>query len=381
MEDQQLKKSIQQCTVRIHTNSGVLCTGFFVAAGLILTCAHGVKTETSNLIKIYWKEKDQEYPAEVWDFSKTFDLAILKLTSEVELEHPCVTFDSAKLETNILLYSFGYSSSYFKGDDFTCNYEGSGTKKDDSTLHKLKKGQFEEGFSGSPLVSFSTGNVCGVVCISRHENTDLGGRAVPTETVLSVFPDLKGLNFQSHEKDKFQSILRWILNLNFNEDGYDSKHPLAEYFRKAGEWILRSYKINSKIDNSCRASLGAIRDSLKLPLDETTEINKIIEKIYDESIENTQLCYESYQKTIDIYYQDKPNYDVMLSKNIRELEKTLGLSKKIAGCFLTRSGYESLETGDIKIAVSKFKEAIKRNPKCALSYRLLIISLIRAVSF
>ena len=64
--EQQLYELLRQCTVRVSvsgkTGHG---TGFFVAPGLILTCAHVVKAAQSDttLIEVYWN--DQRYPAQI----------------------------------------------------------------------------------------------------------------------------------------------------------------------------------------------------------------------------------------------------------------------------------------------------------------------------
>jgi len=54
---------LRSCTVRIK--AGTIGTGFFVAPGLILTCAHVVKKAKSEELPINIHWKDQDYPVQV----------------------------------------------------------------------------------------------------------------------------------------------------------------------------------------------------------------------------------------------------------------------------------------------------------------------------
>jgi hypothetical protein len=369
MADQQLEKSIQQRTVRIHTNGGGFGTGFFVASGLILTCAHVVETERSTPIKIYWKEKDQEYTAKVKDFLGESDLATLKLTSEVDLDHPCVTFDCAVPKIDALLYSFGYPNSDMvpNGDSVTCKYEGESYEKSNSTLYKLKEGQFKEGFSGSPLVNLTTGKVCGMISTSINTGMALGGRAVPIGTILSLFSHLEEVNFQSHKKNKFLSTLHLILNLNEDseiiENDYDMKHPLVTYYCKAVEHITESYKRNKRqeIDVICKEFLKIERENLKLLLEHTTMIDNKIIKDHLDFKKNSASSYKAFQNSIKISNQGMPHDDSQRSEIIKKFEDRRKINQEEACHNLTIEGIKEFEAGNIQIAVNNFKEAINKN--------------------
>jgi len=64
-----LEKLVRQCTVRIQIivdQQKKFGTGFFVAPGLVLTCAHVVEAprDTNELsINVHWN--DETYPAQV----------------------------------------------------------------------------------------------------------------------------------------------------------------------------------------------------------------------------------------------------------------------------------------------------------------------------
>lgn len=189
MNDESRRQHLQKCTVRLRLGSEQ-GTGFFVAPGLILTCAHVVAGAGSRSIEVFWKDENQNYTAIVEQLREdwTLDLALLRLESEVS-NHPYVDFEQASLQTDDDLYIFGYPEDYSDGDSASFKYEGE-SFKGDVLWHKLKAGQIKEGCSGSPLMNLRTGGVCGIVNISRSTTSDLGGRAVSTREILWQFPEL-----------------------------------------------------------------------------------------------------------------------------------------------------------------------------------------------
>ncbi|MGK7947189.1 MAG: serine protease, partial [Microcystaceae cyanobacterium] len=191
-----MRESLQQSTVRLNLGESQ-GTGFFVAQGLILTCAHVVEYAESNPVDVFWKAKNTTYTAKIEKLLEyPLDLALLKLEGEIP-EHPCVKLDITEPNLNQDLYIFGYPKGegvdYSEGDSGTFKYEGESFKKE-ALLYKLKEGQIIEGFSGSPLLNLSTGTVCGIVNISRDTSSDLGGRAISVKVILEQFPHLKEWN-------------------------------------------------------------------------------------------------------------------------------------------------------------------------------------------
>jgi len=115
-----LLEFLRNCTVRFSGASQG--TGFFVAPGRILTCAHVVEDmrDRAAPIDIEWDGKP--YPATILGYrAKPYpDLALLS----VELgAHPCVYLDGA-IEVGDPLYSWGYTDQYRNGDSATFEYEG-----------------------------------------------------------------------------------------------------------------------------------------------------------------------------------------------------------------------------------------------------------------
>lgn len=87
---QTLYDLLQDCTVKIPTPSQGWGTGFFVAPGKVLTCAHVVQTQAAKPISL-------ERGGKPWGIAQVetllpapFDLALLHLETSQTDDHPCV---------------------------------------------------------------------------------------------------------------------------------------------------------------------------------------------------------------------------------------------------------------------------------------------------
>ena len=198
--NKQFLELLHQCTVRLSTPQEEHGTGFFVAPGHILTCAHVVETTKGELISINWQGQnytDQVVEMRLPEDTKALDLALLRLTTDV-FNHPCVYLDEV-IDLNDALYNYGYTKAYPKGDPATFEFEGN--TGDQPPLLKFKEGQVCPGLSGSPLLNQRTGMVCGIVNLTRDRHTDLGGRGVPISAAIVQWPDLVELQREFHQKD------------------------------------------------------------------------------------------------------------------------------------------------------------------------------------
>ncbi len=194
----QLISLLERCTARLSTPS-TNGTGFFVAFGLILTCAHVVGDSQNNQTTVTVEWGDQTYHAKILRLLPSYpDLALLKL-EDAPATHPCVLLHEA-VQDDDKLRSYGYSEKYSHGDPASFVFEGKtgGPEK----LLKFKEGEAVFGFSGAPLLNRRTGCVCGVLSITRGQYTLLGGRGIPISVVLERFEELVTLQKEFHDKDR-----------------------------------------------------------------------------------------------------------------------------------------------------------------------------------
>ena len=195
MEDD-LYTQLETCTVRVTTNAkrghG---TGFFVAPGVVLTCAHVLPTAAvakKTAIAVYHRGKDLDAILDIVTSREYPDLAYLRTSFH---DHPCVLLDHDVTPSD-QLYTFGYSDDYPEGDSATVSCEGwSGIEHD---LLKLKAGQIRLGMSGSPLLNTRTGAVCAIVKRSRGKATTKGGRAIPIMAAFDVYGELSEVQERYH---------------------------------------------------------------------------------------------------------------------------------------------------------------------------------------
>lgn len=215
--EEQLLELLRQCIVKLVVPGGH-GTGFLVAPGLILTCAHVVdaaqKSKTS--VTAYWN--GQSYSTSIQNFLSELhpglklqypDLALLKVDALNNSKHPCV-YLHAGAHLDDKMYSYGYTDEYSTGDPST--YVNEGWTDEQHLLLKLKEGQARSGLSGAPVLNRRTGGVCGVMKRSRGTETDLGGRAIPTEAVFQAMlekqVDLRDQQQKFHKQDR-----RWYDSL------------------------------------------------------------------------------------------------------------------------------------------------------------------------
>lgn len=185
---------LRECTVRIDIDGQASGTGFFVAPGTVVTCAHVLEQVTlafdvnapsrklrDRITLVDHKGTSHPAtldPADVWD-DEIVDLALVRLDSSPD--HPIVLLDS-DCRAHDIVDSFGYEKKYRGGLPTSLTVEGE--MGEPNRWFKLASGQVQPGMSGSGLVNQRTGGVCGVLKRTRAQHSDLGGYAIPI-TVLN----------------------------------------------------------------------------------------------------------------------------------------------------------------------------------------------------
>ncbi|WP_345702201.1 tetratricopeptide repeat protein, partial [Streptomyces avermitilis] len=200
VDSQQLRRLV----VRIDSAGGdtVLGTGFFIAPGWVLTCAHVLfdprrETEVDQVLLVPDPQVSAVPVAAVvtarsappqgtvlWPFP---DLALLRLTTR--LDHPCVRLHPGE-PLGGECHAWGFPRREYgtvpPGSPASFHFEG---VEGDGFL-KLKAGQAAPGLSGAPLLCPVRRAVVGVVCATRDTDSDLGGWASPIRALLTSGPGI-----------------------------------------------------------------------------------------------------------------------------------------------------------------------------------------------
>jgi tetratricopeptide (TPR) repeat protein len=214
-----LEDLLQQCTVKLTISGVSHGTGFFVAPGLILTCAHVVNGLGDKSIQVRWQNQENWANAVVTkSIPDPYDLALLRVTLPLDVNPPCV-YLGKPIKSRDPLYLFGYPDRDFPdGCAVTVDYEG--LTGDSPALMKFTSGQIRSGISGSPLLNQRTGEVCGIVKFTLGQSSNLGGGAVPTSLILTQFPDIVEQQRSFHQQDR-----RWN---NLTEELFDDEAEMRQ---------------------------------------------------------------------------------------------------------------------------------------------------------
>lgn len=210
---------LKRCTVRVISRNGPVGTGFFVAPGRVLTCAHvvGETSASRQRLEIEWQGQRLEgvleaiLPDPCPDSQVFPDVALI---STKALATPCALMKKG-FSSNAEMYSFGYTNEAQGGESLSClcegekNYDFSAERQ----MIKLKGSQVLPGISGAPLLNLKTGGVCGIIKRTRDETNDLGGIAVRVELAEDAFPRIVRESHKFHEgnrqwRDSFERYMQ-----------------------------------------------------------------------------------------------------------------------------------------------------------------------------
>ncbi|WP_268838628.1 S1 family peptidase [Streptomyces indiaensis] len=186
--------ALRRFVVRICSvdGTGTLGTGFFVAPGWVMTCAHVVRGVQEIAIIPSPPLNNTPMPVKVktsWGGSvdgqevRYPDIALLKL--QERFEHPCVVLDrKGRPMPEEICHGFGFpereSGLEPPGSPATFRFEG---VEGDAFL-TFKEGSADPGLSGAPLVSPGRDAVVGMMVATRGSSTSLGGYVTPVTSLL-----------------------------------------------------------------------------------------------------------------------------------------------------------------------------------------------------
>lgn len=195
---------VRSATVVIADGSEPLGSGFFVAPGRVLTCAHVVNRPA---VSVWWNgvvrraEVLSRAPAapEADNRFAAPDTAVLAVAG-FDAHHPVVPLGRVDPELNDEMFVFGMTkvrTGKPERDGSVLRY--SGRIGDQDELFKLVGGQIAKGQSGGPVLNLRTREVCGMTKQGRPEQN--GGYAIPIADALASWAgeDLWAANQACHD--------------------------------------------------------------------------------------------------------------------------------------------------------------------------------------
>lgn len=244
-----LELLLQSCTVKVtHPGLSGWGTGFFVAPGLVMTCAHVVRGAKDKQVKVHWPKATLDYAAEtlkIADDRKTLDVALIKLESSFPI-HPCVYLDEAihdneqDLRPGDSLFSYGYLQNYENAAGVVGVSEW--YTGDTPPLIKFQGGEIQAGISGAALLNLRTGKVIGIVKETRSANFPIGGGAVPITTAYQHVRDV--VDLPRLQQEFHSSNLQWINQLPSEQGGWSPGNQLTNIPRSGAiEFLGRNDQI------------------------------------------------------------------------------------------------------------------------------------------
>lgn len=209
---ERLDRLLRACTVRVDAADGqTLGTGFFVTPGTVLTCAHvvgdrsnvtvlwelgGRRCETARVIKVL-ADRGVPIPDLRWNYP---DLAVIEVDGFDD--HPCVAIETGwpAIKDDCLIVGYPDEGGSVELTSALLIYRGA---KGPPSLEymDLKLDTVKPGMSGSALLNWHTGKVCGVTVATRDASHPDGGLAVPLSAVEADLRDVLAANRDFHQAD------------------------------------------------------------------------------------------------------------------------------------------------------------------------------------
>ncbi|MFD0583688.1 trypsin-like peptidase domain-containing protein [Dactylosporangium darangshiense] len=183
LDDTELRRLVVQ--VRAGSSTG---SGFFVAPGLVLTCAHIVRNafEAGEVPSITWQ--GVTVTGTYTDVVPTGEYPDTALIAVSFRDHSIAVFDE-QVAPHDRLYAFGHTDEVPAGDSIAGRMEGPAGGPE--PLLRFAETQVRPGASGAPLLNLRTGAICGMVKSSRGRSAPVGGRAVPVDALVARYPVLR----------------------------------------------------------------------------------------------------------------------------------------------------------------------------------------------
>jgi hypothetical protein len=196
----QLRELLKECVASVEdVNRSSRGSGFFVDEDLLLTCAHVVKGQKSESLRLH-PFKRQPRSGIIIDViaQRSIDLALVKVDKvEGESPQPAVVLDRGIVD-NVDYFAVGYPSEQVVGVPGLeeISYRGNARIAEDGStpiLLVLQAGGalIKPGLSGGPVMNTDTGAVVGLVQYTQDPNNPTGGAAIPIGRAASDFAEVR----------------------------------------------------------------------------------------------------------------------------------------------------------------------------------------------
>ena len=182
----QLEGLVRDCTVQVIGEERG--TGFFVAPGIVITCAHVAGNRCPPAVR--WQrdgypavEVTASGPARTLDHAESPipaldgpypDIAVIEVPALTD--HPCVAIDDAWPQDLDTFYVCGYPREGGAELLTPARLSYRGKKATDPAAYiDLAADSIKPGMSGAALVNLRSGSVCGVLVATKHPRQPDGG--------------------------------------------------------------------------------------------------------------------------------------------------------------------------------------------------------------
>src|SRR6266487_6643442 len=198
----QLKRLTDRCTVQVLSQGITGGSGFFIAPGIVISCAHVVKRrgegETADFAWVQWGDATYRGlvralpgshldPDHLWPYP---DLCVIAL-DDLPADHPWVLLDDSEVAGGTEVYLAGFSHAY---DPTSLRLQGKTGWLDepqelDGILWQVRDCEVAEGLSGGPVLDVRRGVVCAVTKAQRAPLTTIGGLLIPASAIRNALPE------------------------------------------------------------------------------------------------------------------------------------------------------------------------------------------------
>ncbi|MFK0193108.1 trypsin-like peptidase domain-containing protein [Kitasatospora sp. NPDC090308] len=208
-----LQALLERCRVRVDGRTEG--SGFFVAPGFVLSCAHVAGGAAGGRVRVEYE--GAAHPATVLAAAPDAaaaagrplypfpDLALLEL-ADPPPGHPCVWLDPEAPPSGTRVTATGFTRDL--GPRTAVLAAGGRTGQPGRAMLELVAGEVNPGLSGGPVLSHRSGGVTAVVKATRQEDSAMGGYGVPVSALRLLDPAAYRRVLSAH--DRFHAVdARW----------------------------------------------------------------------------------------------------------------------------------------------------------------------------